>query len=183
MTIGLFFIFIETKNTSMKKFIFSLGSLGLLALISCEPGTKDALAYNDRIMEIVNIATLSQNNFFDQTDGHNMDSLKITQREYSAVSKKCFDNINKVDGFAGKKDYLTAAINFVKTLNAMADSEAKQMVDIMTKDTAQVTEADISKVEELITKLDEETNKVSQEVVDAQAAFSKEWKFEIGKEH
>lgn len=167
----------------MKKLIFSLGSLGLLALVSCEPGTKDALAYNDRIMEIVNIATLSQNNFFDQTDGHNMDSLAIAQRHYSEASKKCMDDINKVDGFAGKKEYLNAAINFVKTLHVMADNEAKQMVDIMTKDTSQVTEADISKVEELITKLDEESKRVSQEVVDAQQAFSKEWKFEIGKEH
>ncbi|MCD6017937.1 MAG: hypothetical protein K0S53_1058 [Bacteroidetes bacterium] len=167
----------------MKKLIYSIGALGLLALVSCGPGTKDALAYNDKIMDIVNIATLAQNNFFDQTDGHNMDSLKLTQSHYSEASKKCVEDINKMDGFADKKDYLNAAIKFVKTLDVMADNEAKQMVDIMTKDTSEVTDADISKVEELITKLDEETKKVSQEVVDAQQAFSKEWKFEIGKEH
>jgi hypothetical protein len=167
----------------MKKIILSISALLFLTLVSCGPGAKQALAYNDHLMTYVNIATLVQNDFFDQTDGHNMDSLVITQKHFSEKTKECLDEISKVEAFAEKKEFLNAAIGFVKTLNSLADNEGKQMTDIMTKDTVSITGEDIKKVEDLSTKLNDESNRVSKEIVDAQEAFAKEWKFEIGKEH
>lgn len=166
----------------MKKIILSISALMFLTLVSCGPGAKDALAYNDSIMSIVNKATLAQNDFFEQTDGHNLDSLALIQKQYSEKSKLCVDEISKVGAFADKKEFLDAAINFVKSLNAMADNEGKQMMEIMVKDTASITDEDIHTVEALNTKLNDESNKVSKEIADAQQAFSKEWKFEIGNE-
>lgn len=163
----------------MKKITLSIGALVMLAFVSCGPTAKDAVAYNDQIMTIVNKVTLAQNDFFDQTDGHNMDSLSITLKSYSEKSKAGLDEINKLTPFAEKREYLDAAINFVKSLNALADNESKQMVEIMSKDSAAVTEADVAKVEELSDKLNAESEKVSKAIEDAQTAFKNEWKFEI----
>ena len=163
----------------MKKIILSISAFVILAFVSCGPSTKDAVAYNDNIMTIVNKVTLAQNDFFDQTDGHNMDSLVISLKSYSERSKAGLDEINKLTPFAEKKEYLDAAINFVKSLNALADNEGKQMVEIMTKDTAAITEADVKMVEDLSNKLNDESNKVTKAIEEAQAAFKNEWKFEI----
>ncbi len=181
---GLFYIFLDISIlNNMIKISLPICALLFFSLVSCGPTSKNALAYNEQIMDIVNLATLSQNNFFDLTDGHNMDSLIIAQRHYSEATGKCYNDINRIDAFGGNKEYLNAAINFVKTLNQMADNEAKQMVSIMSKDTADVTEADIFKVKELLAKLEQESERTSKEVVDAQQTFSEEWKFEIAKEH
>ena len=51
----------------MKKIILSISAFVILAFVSCGPSTKDAVAYNDNIMTIVNKVTLAQNDFFDQT--------------------------------------------------------------------------------------------------------------------
>lgn len=163
----------------MKKITLSIGTFVTLAFVSCGPTAKDAVVYNDQIMTIVNNVTLAQNNFFDQTDGHNMDSLVITLKSYSEKSKVGLEEINKLAPFAEKREYLDAAINFVKSLNALADNESKQMVEIMTKDSASVTEADVTKVGELSDKLNAESERVSKAVEDAQTAFKNEWKFEV----
>ena len=163
----------------MKKIILSISAFVMLAFVSCGPSAKDAVAYNDNIMTIVNKVTLAQNDFFDQTDGHNMDSLVISLKSYSERSKAGLDEINKLTPFAEKKEYLDAAINFVKSLNALADNEGKQMVEIMTKDTAAITEADVKMVEDLSNKLNDESNKVTKAIEEAQNAFKAEWKFEI----
>ena len=163
----------------MRKITLSISVLVMLAFVSCGPTAKDAVTYNDQIMTIVNKVTLAQNDFFDQTDGHNMDSLAISLKAYSEKSKVGLDEINKLAPFAEKREYLDAAINFVKSLNALADNESKQMVEIMSKDSAAVTEADVTKVEELSDKLNAESEKVSKAIEDAQTAFKNEWKFEI----
>lgn len=84
----------------MKKHIF-LSCLSV-SLISCGPSSKEAIFYNDGIMEIVNKVTVAQNNFFDQTDGHNIDSLVICQKLYAQKSKESLDEIAKLNAFDNK---------------------------------------------------------------------------------
>ncbi len=165
----------------MKKNILSISTVLLLIFISCGQGSKKASEYNDLIMTYVNISTLVQNDFFDQTDGHNLDSLMITQKNFSEKTKECLNEIKRAESFAGKKEFLSAAISFVKTLNSLADNEAKQMTDIMIKDTASITAEDIQTVEKLNARLNEESNRASEEIESTQEAFVKEWKFEVGK--
>jgi hypothetical protein len=169
------------KNKKMTKIFFTTLLILTLIFISCGPTSKSALEYNDRIMGIVNLATLAQNNFFDQTDGHNLDSLIINQKHYAEASKKCVDDISKLAAFADNNDYLEAATRYVEKLNEMANNEAKEMVTIMTKASDDITEADISKVEQLVNKLDSKTKEASDDVEKAQRKFSEEWKFEINR--
>lgn len=165
----------------MKKHIF-LSCLSV-SLISCGPSSKEAIFYNDGIMGIVNKVTVAQNNFFDQTDGHNIDSLVICQKLYAQKSKESLDEIAKLNAFANKTGYLDAAKVFVNTLNSLANNEAKQMVEIMTKDTSSVTELDIKTVSDLSDKLNKETDEATKLIEDAQQQFVKEWKFELDHNH
>ncbi len=52
-------------------------------------------------------------------------------------------------------------------------------MEIISKDSAQISEADITKVNEYAAKFDSDYEKVLGKVQKAQEAFAKEWKFDL----
>lgn len=163
----------------MKKVIVSALVVLGLTLTSCGPSQKDALKYNDDVVAIQKALTPIHEAFIDQLDGHNADSLKLTHGNFAAGAKTSLEACEKIGPFADKRDYLDAAISYFKVVKGLADNEGKSMVEIMTKDSTQVTEDDINKVNELASKFDSEYEKVLGTVQKAQEAFAKEWKFDL----
>lgn len=163
----------------MKKVILSALVVLGLTLTSCGPSQKDALKYNDEIVAVQKALTPIHEAFIDQLDGHNPDSLKLTHANFAASAKSSLETCEKMQPFADKRDYLDAAISYFKTVKGLADNEGKSMVDIMTKDSTQVTEADVAKINELAAKFDGDYEKILGTVQQAQEAFSKEWKFDL----
>ncbi|MGZ3866835.1 MAG: LIC11966 family surface protein [Bacteroidia bacterium] len=163
----------------MKKLILSLAAASTMLLTSCGPTQDDAIKYNDQIVAIQKALLPAQDAFINQIDGHNKDSLKLTQAQFSEKSKTALDQCTKMPEFGGKREYLDASIEYFKVTLSLADNEAKQIMTIMTKDSAQVTDKDVTDVTAFATKFDTEYAKILKKVQEAQAAFSKEWKFDI----
>ena len=163
----------------MKKLILSLSVAVTLVLTSCGPTQNDAIKYNDQIVAIQKSLLPVHQAFIDQIDGHDKDSLKLTQGQFSSKAKNCLDECQGMKDFGGKREYLDAAIDYFKVLQGLADNEGKQIMEIMTKDSAQVTEKDITDVTAFAAKFDSEYARILQKAQDAQAVFSKEWKFEV----
>ncbi|MBP7809944.1 MAG: hypothetical protein KA163_11670 [Bacteroidia bacterium] len=163
----------------MKKIILSALVVLGLTLTSCGPSQKDALKYNDDVVAIQKALTPIHEAFIDQLDGHNSDSLKLTHSNFAASAKSSLEACEKIQPFAEKRDYLDAAISYFKVVKGLADNEGKSMVEIMTKDSTQVTEDDINKVNEYAAKFDSDYEKVLGTVQKAQEAFAKEWKFDL----
>lgn len=177
LLIRTFFITIKLIS-SMNKIILSVSVLATL-LVGCKPSTDEAIAYNDKIMGIVNKLTDTHNAFLNQIDGHNIDSLKITQDVFSKTAKVSVEEASKIEGFNDSKEFSDAAVTYFKTMSAMVDNEAKQLVDVMSKDSTQITEQDVVKVQELATKFDAIYEKSFNELEKKQEAFAKEWKFKL----
>jgi len=163
----------------MKKLILSLSAAATLVLTSCGPSQNDAIKYNDAIVSAQKSLLPIHEAFIDQIDGHNTDSLKIVHEQFSAKAKSTLEECQKIKDFNGKRDYLEAALDYFKAIQGLADNEGKQIVQIMTKDSSQVTEKDVTDVTVFAGKFDSEYARVLQKVQDAQVVFSKEWKFEI----
>lgn len=163
----------------MKKVLLSALVVLGLTLTSCGPSQKDALKYNDEIVAIQKNLTPVHEAFIDQLDGHNPDSLKLTHGNFAASAKSSLESCEKMQPFNDKRDYLDAAISYFKVVKGLADNEGKNMVDIMSKDSTQVTEDDVNKINELAAKFDSEYEKVLGTVQKAQEAFAKEWKFDL----
>jgi hypothetical protein len=163
----------------MKKMILSsLVVLGL-TLTSCGPNQKDALKYNDEIVAVQKSLTPIHEAFIDQLDGHNIDSLKITHGNFAANAKSSLETAEKMQPFGDKREYLDAAISYFKVVKGLAENEGKSMVEIMSKDSTQMTETDVAKINELAAKFDSEYEKILGTVQKAQEAFAKEWKFDL----
>lgn len=163
----------------MKKLILSLAAASVVLLTSCGPTKDDAIKYNDGFISIEKSLTSVCNAFIDQIDGHNLDSLKIAYDAFAAKAKSSLDDCGKIEPFNKKSDYLNAAMEYFKTINNLATNEGKLMVEIMTKDTAQVTEEDVANVGKYAEKFDAEYARALKIAQEAQAAFAKEWQFEI----
>lgn len=163
----------------MKKiFLTSLVVLGL-TFTSCGPSQKDALKYNDEIVAIQKALTPIHEAFIDQLDGHNIDSLKYTHAKFAESAGLSLSACEKLQPFGDKREYLDAAIAYFKVVQGLANGEGKNMVEIMSKDSTQVTEDDVNKVNEYAAKFDSEYEKVLGTVQKAQEAFAKEWKFDL----
>lgn len=163
----------------MKKLILSIAACATFLLTSCGPTKDDAVKYNQSFIAIEKSLTPAYNGFIDQIDGHNLDSLKIAYEAFAAKAKSSVEECEKMQAFGEKRDYLDAVSAYFKTINSLAQNEGKQMVVIMTKDTSQVSEEDVANVSKYAEKFDADYAKVLKTAQEAQAAFAKEWKFEI----
>ena len=163
----------------MKKVILSALVVLGLTITSCGPTQKDALKYNDEIVAIQKSLTPVHEAFIDQLDGHNPDSLKLTHANFSASANSSLESCEKMQPFGDKRDYLDAAISYFKVVKGLADNEGKSMVEIMSKDSTQVTDEDVNKINELAAKFDGDYEKILGTVQSAQEAFAKEWKFDL----
>jgi hypothetical protein len=163
----------------MKKLILSLAACTAFLLTSCGPTKADAIKYNDAFIAIEKTLTPAYNAFIDQIDGHNIDSLKVAYEAFAAKAKSSVEECSKMQPFGEKRDYLDACMSYFNTIHSLAQNEGKQMVTIMSKDTAQVTEEDVANVGKFAEKFDAEYAKVLKMAQEAQASFAKEWQFEI----
>ncbi len=163
----------------MKKVILSALVVVAFTITSCGPTQKDALKYNDDVVAVQKALTPIHEAFIDQLDGHNIDSLKYTHAKFVESTNASLAACEKMQAFADKREYLDAAISYFKVVKGLAENEGKSLVEIMSKDSTQVTDDDVTKVNTLAEKFDSEYEKTLAAVQRAQEAFAKEWKFDL----
>jgi hypothetical protein len=163
----------------MKKIILSAALASTLFLASCGPSKKDAMTYSDRIVTIGKEMDATSDMFVGQIDGHNVDSLKLAYGKFDSQITASLDECQNMPAFDKKTDFKDAAIEYFNSVKKLVDNEGKGIVDIMSKDTSQITEQDITNVKAFASQYDATYTQALQKVQDAQVQFAKEWKFEI----
>lgn len=161
----------------MKKLLLVAASAFLL--VACGPTKNDAIKFNDSIMDMIESLKSNHSAFVDQLDGHNMDSLKLAHKLFAEKATSSLDASKKMSHFDEKNEFGNAAVDYFTAINSMANTEGKQIVDIMSKDSTQITQADLDNVTALSAKFDETYDKAYSNIQSAQEKFSKEWKFEL----
>jgi hypothetical protein len=162
----------------MKKLILIIGALSVI-LISCGPTEDDAIKYNDSLIDITEKIIEKQDLFINQLDGHNVDSLKITYQLFVKQAEISIEELSKVKIFDDKNEFGNSASEFIATVNSIVNNEAKQMVELLSKEAEQYTEYDQEKLDKLASKFDEQNNKAFENLKKEQLAFSKEWNFKL----
>jgi hypothetical protein len=170
---------LQASMTFMNKTILSCAAGAMLLFAACGPTKDDAIRYNDSLIAIETSLTPVYNAFIDQTDGHNVDSLKLTYEAFAAKAKASFGEVQNMQPFAEKREYLDAIVTYFKTINDLAQNEGRQLVDILSKDSAQVTEEDVANVGKFADKFNADYESALKAAQAAQTAFAREWKFEV----
>ncbi|MBA2610647.1 MAG: hypothetical protein H0U95_01660 [Bacteroidetes bacterium] len=163
----------------MKK-ITLLASAILFAIItSCGPTQNEAITYNDNITAIIDGLTIEHNLFLNQIDGHNIDSLKLSHKLFADKATKSLDDCKKIGPFGDKKEFIDVATDYFTTLYSIATVEGTKMVELMSKDSLQITQQDLDKITEIATKFDADYDLAYNKIQAAQMKFAKEWKFTL----
>jgi len=163
----------------MKKLKFALIVCVLIVFNACGPTQDEAISYNDGIMNIIDSLTIEHELLLDQIDGHNIDSLKLTHKLFSEKAKSSLERGKKIEAFADNRDFRNIALEYFTTMNYLADNEAKQMVEIMYKDSLQIPQSDVDEINKLAASFDETYGKVYDKILAAQLKFAYEWKFKL----
>lgn len=165
----------------MKKLILIIGTLSII-LTSCGPTQNEAIKYNDSLIDITDKIMEKQNLFVNQLDGHNIDSLKITHQLFVRQAEISIEELTKVKIFDDKNEFGNSVSEYIAIVNSIVNNEAKQMVELLSKEAEQYTLYDQEKIEKLASKFDEKNNKSFENLEKAQLAFSKEWNFKLNFE-
>jgi hypothetical protein len=163
----------------MKKITLVTGAFLFLVLTACGPTQSAAIKYNDSIMKIVDDLAIEHTLFLDQVDGHNIDSLKLTHQHFVSKAKESLESSKKIGPLGDKTEYIDVTLDYFTILNAIANNEGKQMVEIMSKDSTQITQEDLEKIDALAAKFDGDYGKVFDKLSKAQETFAAEWKFDL----
>lgn len=151
----------------------------MILISACGPTQNDAIKYNDSIMKIIDGLAIEHTLFLNQIDGHNIDSLKLIHKLFVAKAKESLEASKKIGPFGDKTEFIDVTLDYFNTLNSIANTEGKQMVEIMSKDSTQLTQEDLDKIDVLAAKFDNDYGKVYDKISTIQEKFSKEWKFEL----
>ncbi len=163
----------------MKKTAIITVAFLIVILSACGPTQDSAIKYNDSIMKIIDGLTIEHTLFLDQIDGHNIDSLKSTHSKFVAKAKESLEASKKIGPFGDKTDFIDVTLDYFNTLNSIANTEGTQMVEIMSKDSSQIAQEDLDKIDVLAAKFDDDYSKAYDKISAAQEKFAKEWKFEL----
>ena len=163
----------------MKKLKFALIVCVLIVFNACGPTQDEAISYNDGIMNIIDSLTIEHELLLNQIDGHNIDSLKLTHKLFSEKARSSLEIGKKIEAFADNRDFRNVALEYFTTMNYLADNEAKQMVEIMYKDSLQIPQSDVDEINKLAASFDETYGKVYDKILEAQIKFADEWKFKL----
>lgn len=117
--------------------------------------------------------------FVDQLDGHNMDSLRLVHKKFSEKAAAHLKASKAMKPFDEKNEFGNAAVEYFTALDDMANNDGKQIVEIMSKDSTQLTQEDIDKATALSEKFDATYDKAYSKIEAAQLKFSKDWKFDL----
>lgn len=161
----------------MKKVLLSFTTL--LSLASCGPNTNDAVKYNDSIINWVDHVKEPQERLIDQLDGHNIDSLKITQLAFANASEESRKALEGIKAFDDKTEYLDAAKKFIDQIKSLSDNEVKSLANILMKDSLSISEEDVKIAEESGVSFDNKYEKAFNEFAEAQKQFAVKWNFKL----
>jgi uncharacterized protein YueI len=161
----------------MKKTLVSLSAL--LALSSCGPTTNDAVKYNDSIIDWVDHVKEPQEKLIDQLDGHNIDSLKITQLAFANASEESSKALEGIKAFDDKTEYLDAAKKFIMEIKSLSDNEVKSLANVLMKDSLSISEEDVKIAEKSWVSFDSKYEKAFNEFAEAQKQFAVKWNFKL----
>lgn len=161
----------------MKKTLVSLSAL--LALSSCGPTTNDAVKYNDSIIDWVDHVKEPQEKLIDQLDGHNIDSLKITQLAFANASEESSKALEGIKAFDDKTEYLDAAKKFIMEIKSLSDNEVKSLANVLMKDSLSISEEDVKIAEKSGVSFDSKYEKAFNDFAEAQKQFAVKWNFKL----
>lgn len=154
-----------------------------IMLNACSPSPEDARIYNDELIAIENPLSQKEEAFIEMLSADkSVEELKAAYSDLVKQSQEAVAGIEKIQGFDNSTAFRDAARDYFATIKGIVDNEYKTLVELSSKNPEEITEEDSKKYEDLLTVVQEKTDKVLSKIESEQAAFAAKYKFDIEKD-
>lgn len=163
----------------------TLKTLGVLilavTLFSCKskPTPQEAVAYNDKV---VDIHTKAINSLDDITTAFDGSAADLQAAHKGAIDKaaQAIDGIKKLGPLeADKTAFYDAAVSYLTMHKQVLESEYKKVIEILSKE--ETADEDFTAVENLMKEAEDKYAKGDEDFEKAQVSFAKEYGFQIAQ--
>lgn len=155
--------------------------LFVAVLTSCGPKRDPNLTYfdkadeyNDYIIDEQKALFGKYDEFINQISYGEIEDIKKAHQDLITQSKSSVDKINKLADFKKNVEFRDRAKDLFGFFASASEKELKEMVDIFAKG-ADITDADITRVDEISTYMDDNQKKYNDALISAQEAFAKKF--------
>ena len=151
------------------------------ALYSCKPTPEEARKYNDDLIAIEKSLSAKETALVEAiADKKSAEEIKKAHDELIKEADKAVADVEKTEVFDSSVAFLDAAKEYFKTVKELANNEYKGMVELLSKKSEEITEADHTKYEELVKSLGEKSDKVLEKIQTEQMIFATKYGFKVG---
>ncbi|MCA6363159.1 MAG: hypothetical protein IM638_08975 [Bacteroidetes bacterium] len=164
----------------MKHYFLAITAVFALLITSCGPTQKDAIAFNDKLVDLSDKVNDLSDQMADQLDGHNLDTLNAVYGKFSAAIKNALAETKQMKPIDEKDPgYYNAAIAHFENMSKLCDAEVKRIVATTAKfaSGAEPTEEELASLETDIQNYDSQSQKTMDAVKAEQRKFSQKWDF------
>jgi hypothetical protein len=164
----------------MKHYFLAVTAVFALLITSCGPTQKDAIAFNDKLVDLSDKVNDLSDQMADQLDGHNIDTLNAVFAKFSAAIKNGLAEMKQMKPVDEKDPgYYDAALAHFENMSKLSDAEVKRIVATTAKFAAgaEPTEEELATLEKDIQTYDTQSQKTMDAVKAEQKKFSQKWDF------
>ena len=178
---NLILFYLLIKRCFMKKgfggFIFFVIAFIVIRQFSGSSG--EALKYNNKIVGYQNKIIVKIIDLSKSLDKFNADEM---DRKLTALQDQIDESlagVKAMDGFKGNYRFRDAAIKLIEFYKDMCENEYSEMIEILKQGPSNITQSDITYMQELQASIEKTEAPLDREMQSAQREFAAEYKFKI----
>lgn len=148
-------------------------------LLGCSSERKEAVEYNDKIISEQNKIIEKSIGFISSFETSNYSLIDSLRLELISQIENSIKELEKMQDFEGNDSLRQSALDLYKFYKQVYENEFKEITQIITKDSLQITEDDIIKHNILTRKIKNEEIKYDNNFQKAQQSFAKKYNLNI----
>ncbi|MCX7736420.1 MAG: hypothetical protein N2319_06870 [Candidatus Kapabacteria bacterium] len=162
----------------IRKFIFILS---LIIFFSCSSQRKDAIEYNDKIINEQNKIIEKAITFTSSFETRNYNTIDSLRLLLLSQIESSIEEVSKMQAFDGYDSLRLAALDLFNFYKKVYENEFKEITQIITKDSLEITEDDIIRHNILTRKIKNEEIIFDNNFQKTQQSFAKKYNLNINR--
>lgn len=144
----------------------------ITALVSCSADSVQPVAYNDTLAVQQIRITEKANKLQDAFAGYVRGEMEIRRNELENQLEKAEEQVGKMQAFKNDESLLKAAKDLIKGYKELNAGEYDEAIKILSKPDSVYTEVDEARLTILYKSIDEKSNRLISEFLQAQKTFA-----------
>lgn len=156
-----------------------LGVIALTMIPSCGNKTKDAILYNDKIVEEQSRIVRAENRLIEAVSNEQTEQIQPAYQAFVAQIKESLKAIEEIESFDKQDNFKKAALRLFSLYLKVAESDYAEAIKLAQIPYENLSEQDKTRFSELSDKVDKVLGDEIKIFIKAQEEFAAQYKFDF----